>query len=530
MSGNLALEPAPDLLVGRVLQERYRVLRKLGEGGMGAVYEGEHLLIKKRVAIKVLHPQFAAAGEMVARFQQEALAATAIGHEHIVEVNDLGRTAEGGIFMVLELLSGHDFASLVEAEAPLPIGRVAHIVMQVCAGVQAAHDKGIIHRDLKPENIFLVRRAEDPDFVKVLDFGISKIMNAEISDGARASTKTGSVIGTAYYMSPEQAQGRKNLDHRTDVWAIGVILFRALTAAYPFDDESYPMLIVKLCTETPPSVRTLRPDVPEELAAIVSRCLTRDVNMRVRSCAELRELLRPFESFVSAPRDPFATTALAGTTGPARAISTGSAASVVAAAHARTGLATGPMEAARSVTPFASSSTPPPAPPPRAWRWRRALGGVVVVGLAVGVTALVASGVLGGGAASTPLPPPSPPAPSTVSSLPPSSVVSAPPTSVVATVSPRRRVAFDVSPAGVAVEVNGVHVCDAPCSSELDDVPSTFAFVLEGHQREERAFASPLPERIQLQLQPEAERTRRPPRPHSGPSGGGEPVIQLRER
>ncbi len=300
MTAPLALEAGPDPLLGKVLADRYRVVRKLGEGGMGAVYEGEHLVIKKRVAIKVLHAQYATSADIVARFHQEALAATAIGHEHIVEVNDMGRTPEGAIFMVLELLAGQDFAHLIEREGRLSIGRTVHIVAQVCEGVQAAHDKGIVHRDLKPENVFLLKRGGDPDFAKVLDFGISKIQGGGES-GARAATKTGSIMGTAYYMSPEQAQGKKSVDGRTDVWALGVILHRALTGHYPFEDESYPMLIVRICTDAPPPLRSLRPDVPAALEAIVLRCLERDVDRRMPSCAELRAAILPFVAQTSPP-------------------------------------------------------------------------------------------------------------------------------------------------------------------------------------------------------------------------------------
>ena len=303
---------ATDPLLGKVLSDRYRIVKKLGEGGMGAVYEGEHLVIKKRVAIKLLHPQFATSGDIVSRFHQEALAATAIGHEHIVEVNDMGRTPDGAIFMVLEFLAGTDFAGLLEKEPRLSVGRTVHIVKQVCDGLAAAHAKGIVHRDLKPENVFLVRRSSDPDFVKVLDFGISKFQDNSSSSGGRASTKTGAIMGTAYYMSPEQAQGKKSVDHRTDIWAIGVMLYKALSGRYPFDDDAYPMLIVKICTETPTPIGTLRPDVPEGLANAIDRCLTRDVDRRVQTCAELKALIEPFESLTAAPpratMDAFAAT------------------------------------------------------------------------------------------------------------------------------------------------------------------------------------------------------------------------------
>jgi serine/threonine-protein kinase len=291
------LAPASDPLIGKTLAERYQVIRKLGEGGMGAVYEGQHLVIKKRVAIKLLHPQYATSPEVVARFHQEALSATAIGHEHIVEVNDMGRTPDGALFMVLEFLPGRDFADLLEKDSPLSIGRVAHIMAQTCDAVQAAHDKGIVHRDLKPENIYLIKRGGDPDFVKVLDFGISKMKDE--TGGSRSNTQTGAIMGTAYYLSPEQAMGKKSVDHRSDIWAIGVILFRSLTGKFPFDDEAYPMLIVKICTDTPPRPSAYRSDLPPDLDALIMRCLDKDPDKRPRSCSEIGVALAPFRKMLT---------------------------------------------------------------------------------------------------------------------------------------------------------------------------------------------------------------------------------------
>jgi len=171
--------------------------------------------------------------------------------------------------------------------------------------------------------VMLVKRADDPDFVKVLDFGISKMLDSTATPG-RAATKTGAVMGTAYYMSPEQAQGKKTVDHRTDVWAIGVILHRALTGHYPFDDESYPMLIMKICTEEPPPIRALRPDVPEALAAIVARCMDRNVETRFESCAAVRAALIPYESMTAPPpsvaANPFESTMPSGGATPAMPI------------------------------------------------------------------------------------------------------------------------------------------------------------------------------------------------------------------
>jgi serine/threonine-protein kinase len=302
MDHDQLMQPAQqaDPKIGMVLQDRYRIVRLLGEGGMGAVYEGEHLLIKKRVAIKCLHAQYAQNPEVVARFHREALAATSIGHQNIIEVTDLGRFPDGSVFMVLEFLQGRDFANLIEDEGPQPLNRVVHIMMQICDALTAAHDKDIVHRDLKPENVFLIRRGDDRDFVKLLDFGISKMKSA--SDTPSSSmTRTGMALGTPYYMAPEQAQGRKDVDHRADIYALGVILFRALTGQHPFDHDSYPMLVLKICTEPPPPLRRYRPDLPPELEQVAAKMLAKTPDERFPNCAAVKVALRPFASFSDVP-------------------------------------------------------------------------------------------------------------------------------------------------------------------------------------------------------------------------------------
>ncbi|MEM9070608.1 MAG: serine/threonine-protein kinase, partial [Myxococcota bacterium] len=306
---------ASDPKIGMMLQDRYRVVRKLGEGGMGAVYEGEHVLIKRRVAIKCLHAQFAQNAEVVARFRREAQAATSIGHENIIEVTDMGLFDDGTVFMVLEYLEGRDWSDVIEAQGAMSLGRVVRILSQVCDALGAAHAKGIVHRDLKPENIYLIERSGNPDFVKVLDFGISKFMDPEGPN--HSMTRTGTTLGTPYFMSPEQARGSKEVDGRTDLYALGVILFHSLTGRYPFDDESFPALILKICHEAAPSVRTLRPDLPEAVDAIVSRLLSKEPRERFQDCASLKAALSPFADVdtiplpfddtqlgESAPRDP----------------------------------------------------------------------------------------------------------------------------------------------------------------------------------------------------------------------------------
>ncbi len=287
-----AVASVPDPLLGTVVAERYKIVRKLGEGGMGIVYEGEHVLIKRRVAIKTLHAQYARNAEVVLRFQREALAATAIGNEHIIEATDMGRLPDGSVFLVLEYLDGQDLSKLLEKSPMLTLGRTMHIVAQMCEALQAAHDKGIVHRDLKPDNVYLIKRGSDPDFVKVLDFGISKFMDASQSGGSM--TRTGAAVGTPYYMSPEQSRGDKNLDHRTDIYSIGVMLFQMLSGRLPFTADNFPGLMIQIALDAPPDLRTLRPDLSAELATLVTRTLSKVREDRPQTCLELGRLLAPF--------------------------------------------------------------------------------------------------------------------------------------------------------------------------------------------------------------------------------------------
>jgi len=299
-----------DHLVGQLLAERYRVEKKLGEGGMGRVYLAVHEGIGKRVAIKCLNADLATHGTVVERFKREARAATSIGHEHIIDVTDMGTLEDGAPFLVMELLDGKELGDVLDEEGPLPIGRAVRILTQACAALDAAHEKGIVHRDLKPENIFLVKRTRTADFVKVLDFGISKFTERAIGAPA-ALTATGMTMGTPLYMSPEQAQGLKSMDHRTDVYALGVILFQLLTGNAPYEAETFPMLVVQIVAGDVPSTRVRRPDVPEALDAAVMRCLAKDPDDRFASCAELAEALHPFAAMDAAPEvvEPAATMA-----------------------------------------------------------------------------------------------------------------------------------------------------------------------------------------------------------------------------
>ncbi len=290
-----------DPRVGAIVQGRYRIIERLGAGGMGMVYLGEHLMIRRKVAIKTLHAQFAGDRDIVGRFHREALAATSIGNQHIVEVLDMGHfDDDGSLYMVLEFLEGKDFGGHIEDGGPQPVGRVVRILLQMCEALSAVHAQGIVHRDLKPENVFLIKRGDNPDFVKVLDFGISKF-KAGLDEGGGKMTATGAALGTPYYMAPEQTQGLPNIDHRADIYALGAVMYYALTGRHPLEATNLPMLFVKICTEEPTRLCELRPDIPLELEAVVHRALSKRPEDRQSDCAELRAALLPFAHLDAAP-------------------------------------------------------------------------------------------------------------------------------------------------------------------------------------------------------------------------------------
>ena len=285
-----------DSLVGATLAGRYLIIRRIGEGGMGAVYEARHTIIGKRVAVKVLLEKFLTKSDFVARLLQEARLASAIGHEHIVDVTDFGTTDDGRAFVAMEFLDGESLAQLVMREAPLPVERSLRITRQVASALGAAHAKGIVHRDVKPENVYLIRRG-DADFVKVVDFGISKAVKQGQGDDAPDThlTHTGLLLGTPLYMSPEQARGDEDLDHRVDVWAMGVMLYECLTGEVPFRANNYLGIISQVLTHTalPPS--KLRPElgIPEAVEAVVMRAMEKDRNRRYALMADVeRDLER----------------------------------------------------------------------------------------------------------------------------------------------------------------------------------------------------------------------------------------------
>jgi tRNA A-37 threonylcarbamoyl transferase component Bud32 len=277
------------LTIGDRIDGKYEIKRLLGEGGMGAVYEGENTLIHRRVAIKVLHSGVARLEEAVKRFENEAQAAGRIGSDHIVEVLDLGRLESGDRYMVMEFLKGESLTARIAARGRLSASEIRDIGLQLLEGLSSAHEAGIIHRDLKPDNIFLLAQAKGrKDFVKILDFGISKF---NVIGNDFSMTRTGAVMGTPYYMAPEQARGAKNLDARLDVYAAGVILFEAATGKVPFEGDTFNELLIKIATEESPSVRTLAPDLDRGLAEIIDRARRRNPEQRFGSAREFRDAL-----------------------------------------------------------------------------------------------------------------------------------------------------------------------------------------------------------------------------------------------
>jgi serine/threonine-protein kinase len=271
----------------------YRVTEKIGEGGMGAVYLAEHPVIGRRAALKVIHPQHARNADVVARFVNEATAINRIGNEHIVEVTDFGRTPGGDFYFFMEHLEGRPLGEVIARSAPFAPVHAVHIATQIADALAASHAHGVIHRDLKPDNIFLVPRDGDAAFVKVLDFGLAKLVH---DDGAALTkTRVGLVMGTPLYMAPEQCEGAP-IDERADVYALGVVLFEMLTGQLPYPGDDPSEILVKQVTARIPSARAIVPAVPEALDAILRRALAKHPEDRFPS-------MEAFKAALLAPAD-----------------------------------------------------------------------------------------------------------------------------------------------------------------------------------------------------------------------------------
>ena len=275
---------------GQILADKYRIIRQIGQGGMGAVFEGENIRIHRKVAIKTLHAAVAGKADILQRFEREAQAAGRIGSEHIVEVLDMGDLPDGSRFMVMEFLSGKTLGDRIIVNGKMPARELAIPLMQMLDGLGRAHAAGIIHRDLKPANVFLLNnKPGQPDFVKILDFGVSKfnVLNSE----EMSMTRTGAVMGTPYYMSPEQAKGARSIDTRSDLYSVGVIIYEAVTGQVPFNAETFNELIFKIALEAPPPAESFVPNLDPAFAGIMRKAMAREPNERFQTAEEMRAVL-----------------------------------------------------------------------------------------------------------------------------------------------------------------------------------------------------------------------------------------------
>ncbi len=284
--------------------DRYAVLRRIGGGGMGAVYRARHTVLDQDVALKILHPRLAARHEVLERFVREARTAAALRDPRIVQVYDSGVTPDGTAFLAMELLQGEPLESLVERESPMPPGRAASLVAEVLEVLALAHDRGVVHRDLKPANVFVLRDAAGRDSVKLLDFGISKTVDAV--EGV-ALTQTGVLLGTPVYMAPEQVTNAKHIDRRADLYAAGVMLYEMLSGRLPHTGQHTTEILVRLMTEAPTPLATVAPGTSPALCAVVERAMAREPSGRFDDARSFAAALRA--AVTAADPDPGRTAA-----------------------------------------------------------------------------------------------------------------------------------------------------------------------------------------------------------------------------
>jgi serine/threonine protein kinase len=281
---------------GQTLEGKYHITRLLGEGGMGKVYLGEHVIIGRPVAVKFLHAELTTNEEVVKRFYREAQNAAAIRHKNVIDVLDVGISSEGEPFLVMEYLQGEGLSDMLDRVGPVDLATACGILEPALLALEAAHERGIVHRDLKPENIFLSHQPGEAPEVKLIDFGISKITE---SAGQTKLTRDGSMLGTPEYMSPEQARGAADLDHRSDIYAMGVILYEMVVGERPFVGDNYQELLMAVLTEEPRPPHEVNPDFPDEAAAVIGPAIAREPEDRFHSAAEMLEALRATSAFTN---------------------------------------------------------------------------------------------------------------------------------------------------------------------------------------------------------------------------------------
>jgi serine/threonine-protein kinase len=284
-------DSASPVTIGEVIAGKYRVERVLGQGGMGIVVAALHIELDQRVALKFLKPHATTHPHVVARFAREARAAAKIHSEHVVRVIDVDVLPTGAPYVVMEFMDGEDLARILLHSGPLSAEVATGYLLETCEAIAEAHALGIVHRDLKPANLFLARRTGGRPILKVLDFGISKSISASSQNQL---TKTTAVVGSPLYMSPEQLMSAKSVDVRSDIWALGVVLYELLTARMPFEGDTLPEVIAAVLHREHEPLRSVRPELPPALDAIIQRCLAKDLAARFANVAEFAAAVAPF--------------------------------------------------------------------------------------------------------------------------------------------------------------------------------------------------------------------------------------------
>jgi eukaryotic-like serine/threonine-protein kinase len=285
---------------GDVIAGKYRVERTLGRGGMGVVLAAEDITLRRKVAVKLILPEAVSRAGATERFLREARSAAAIQSEHVARVIDISTLDTGAPYMVMEYLTGTDLGHVLRERGPLPIEEAVDYVLQACEAIAEAHSLGIIHRDLKPANLFLTARADGSSLVKVLDFGLAKAIRPDAPSAMELSlTATGTTLGSPHYMSPEQVRNLKTIDNRTDIWALGVILYQLVTGRRPFEDESLGGLFIMIGSESPTPIRSWLMELPPHLETVIMRCLEKDLAVRTQTVAEFARGLSTFGSMGS---------------------------------------------------------------------------------------------------------------------------------------------------------------------------------------------------------------------------------------
>jgi eukaryotic-like serine/threonine-protein kinase len=283
-----------------VIAGKYRVERTLGRGGMGVVIAAEDITLRRKVAVKLILPEAVSRAGATERFLREARSAAAIQSEHVARVIDISTLESGAPFMVMEYLTGTDLGHVLRERGPLPVEEAVDYVLQACEAIAEAHALGIIHRDLKPANLFLTTRADGSSLVKVLDFGLAKAIRPDAPSAMELSlTATGTTLGSPHYMSPEQVRNLKTIDNRTDIWALGVILYQLITGHRPFEDESLGGLFIMIGSEAPKPIQAWEMNLHPQLETVIMRCLEKELPARTQTVAEFARGLSPFGSMGS---------------------------------------------------------------------------------------------------------------------------------------------------------------------------------------------------------------------------------------